>query len=233
MDGIVPVGTVPDEVLLLCGQPSNAPSAWWTPALARQSVADADRLVSATAALLEDRGLRDHATGELSGLLGEVAAVVADATLLLLLETDRGDGDVERRSIVASHERAVLDLQEADGGVHDLLLTGARSATELLAGLLTPVTAPSATVQDLAGRCSAAQVTAALPEAERFGTVRITRTALGADPVSHAVTVVDHPAGAVACWALPDGDVEVQVLDDDAAVDLALVLIGAELQVAA
>lgn len=230
---VTPVGAVPDEVLLLCGRPDPAPSAWWTPALDRRGQHDAARLVATMGELLTAQGVRDAATGELRGLLGEVAAVVADARVLLLLETERPGAAAERRSVVVAPDRAVLDLQDPEGGVHDLLLADPRSACALVAELLQPPVAsapPSGAVRALAGTRRAAEVVACLPVGERHATTRVVRTAGGADAVSHAVTVVHHPAGAVACWALPDGALEVQVLDDDLVTELALALLGAELE---
>lgn len=224
-DAVVPVGAVPDEVLLLCGRPDSVPSAWWTPTLVDHDPDTADRLVAAAADLLVEHGVRDPATGGLSGLLGTVAAIVADARVLLLLETERPGAPTERRSVVVAEHAAVLDRQDPDG-FHDLLLAGARATAALLADLLTPST--STAVAALTGRHAPAEVAAALPEHERTATIRITRVAAGDDPTAHMVTLVDHPDGAVACWAAPDGTVEVQQLDPDAATDLSLALLGAE-----
>lgn len=227
-DALVPVGAVPDEVLLLCGQPDSVPSAWWTPTLVDHDQDTADRLVAAAAELLVDHGVRDPATSELTGLLGVVAAIVADARVLVLLETERPAAGPERRSVVVAEHAAVLDRQEA-GGFHDLLLAGPRAAAALLADLLMPAAStPGPAVAALAGRHTTGEVAAVLPEHERTATVRVTRVTSGEDPVAHMVTLVDHPHGAVACWAAADGTVEVRPLDADTAIDLSLALLGAE-----
>lgn len=229
VDEVIPVGAVPDEVLLLCGQPESAPSAWWTPTLADHDQDAVDRLVAAAADLLAEHGVRDPDTGALTGPLGAVAAIVAEARVLLLLETERPDTGSERRSVIVAEHAAVLDRQDPDG-LHDLLLAGARATAWLLAELLTPTAATvSPATAALAGRRTPVEVARALPESERTATVRITRVAAGDDPVAHMLTVADHPHGAVACWAVPDGTVAVQPLDPDAAVDLSLALLGAEL----
>ncbi len=230
MDGVEAVGVVPDEVLLLCGRPSSAPSAWWSPALAELPDDAVGRLRDAAARMLDEAGARDGATGALTGPLGAVAAVVEAATVVLLVETERAD-EHERRSVVVAPDRALLDLQEPTTGFHDLLLADPAAASVLLCGLLADgLAAPTSRVQQLAGRRSIDEVLAVLPEPARRSTTRVVRSEHGpADAVAHSVTVIHHDDGSVACWALPDGDLAVVPLsDDDTVVDLALVLLGAE-----
>lgn len=216
---IVAVGQLPDEVLLLCGRPGSVPSAWWTPTLVEHDEAGLETALAAARDLLDELEVRDPDTGELRGLLGEVAAVVAAAELVVLLEAD----DDDRRAIVVAPDAALLDRQ--GDGVHELLLASPSAAVGLVADLLWTPVEPSDEVVALAGRRTPDEVAAVLPPAERTSR-RITRTTVG-DGV-HMVTVLAHPDGAVACWALPEGDLHVQVLDEAGAADLALVLLGAD-----
>lgn len=230
MDEVIPVGAVPDEVLLLCGRPGSMPSAWWTPTLVDDDQDTVDQLVAAAAGTLEAHGVRNAATGELTGPLGAVAAIVAEARVLLLLETEHADGSRERRSVIVAEHDVVLDRQDPDGS-HDLLLAGAQATAALLAELVAPsAAAASPAVAALAGRQTPAAVAAALPEHERTATVRITRVTAGDDAAAHMVTVVDHPNGAVVCGAAPDGTVQVQPLDPEGAVGLSLALLGAQVE---
>lgn len=219
MDGIIPVGAVPDEVLLLCGQPDSMPSAWWTPTLVESDDAQVEAALGAARDLLGDLDVRDPVTGELRGLLGGVAAVVAAAELVVLLDAD----DDDRRALVVAPEAAILDRQV--DGIHQLLLASPSAAVQLLAALLWTAVEPSGDVIALAGRRTPDEVVAVLPPSERT-TTRITRTTVGEGV--HLVTVLAHSEGAVACVALPEGDVHVQVLDETGAADLALVLLGAD-----
>lgn len=219
MDDLVAVGAVPDEVLLLCGRPASTPSAWWTPTLLEHDDAQVEAALGAARDLLDDLDVRDPVTGELCGLLGEVAAVVATAELVVLLDAD----DDDRRAVVVAPEAALLDRQV--DGVHELLLASPSAAVQLVADLLWTAVEPSGDVVALAGRCTPDEVAAVLPPSERTVT-RITRTTVGEGV--HLVTVLAHAQGAVACWALPEGDVHVQVLDEAGAADLALVLLGAD-----
>lgn len=230
-DDIVALGEVPDEVLLLCGRPASAPSGWWTPSLVDREPDEVEQLLGATRALLEENGVRDAVTGALEGPLGEVAAVVAAARVLVLLETQRPDGTCERRSMVVAEDRALLDRQDvAEEGFHELLLAGPQAAAALLAELLAASAPVGARVRALAGVRTAGEVAAVLPEDERTATTRVMRS-VADDPEAgaHMVTVVDHPHGAVACWARPDGSLFVHVLDEGAVVEVALALLGAEL----
>lgn len=230
MDGIEPVGVVPDEVLLLCGRPAAVPSGWWTPALAALPARESTALCATATDGLERIGVRDRATGALTGPLGDVAAVVAAAALLLLVETTRSDV-VERRSLVVAPDRALLDRQTATAGLHDLVLATPTAACVLLCGLLADgLAAPTAPVRDLVGRRTADEVLAVLPVGARRATLRVMRSRRGdPDGAGHACTVVHHDDGSVACWALPDGALEVVLLDgDDVVVDLAMTLLGAQ-----
>lgn len=230
MDEVVAIGEVTDAVLLLCGTPDSVPSAWWTPTLVDHTPEELDRLLAAMDWLLEDVGARDAATGRLVGPLGEVAGLVADARLVVLVETVAGPLRA-RRSVVVAEELALLDRQDVAEGLHDLLLATPRAAVGMLAELLAPARPPTPVVRQLAGRRSPAEVAAVLPEDERTATTRITRTVVARDDEPggvHMVTLVEHAAGTVACWALPDGDVHAQVVDEDGAVDVALVLLGAD-----
>lgn len=204
VDAVVPVGLVPDEVLLHCGRAASAPSAWWTPGLAGLSEDEVARRLAAAGDLLDDTGVRRPGTRELRGLLGEVAAVVAAATVLLLIESVGADAR-QRRSVVAAPDRALLDLQEPRTGLHDLVLAAPAAASVLLCELLAAGTG-------------------------RQETIRIVRTRRGgASDATHVVTVMHHDTGSVACWTLPDGDVHAVPLDhDEAVVDLALALLGVE-----
>lgn len=222
------VGVVPDEVLLLCGRPASAPSAWWTPSLVGLPSGETDRRLAAACGVLEDAGVRDPSTGRLAGLLGGVADIVATARLLLLLETAVG-GPAVQRSVVARSDRALLDLQAPHAGLHDLVLAGPAATAVLLCGLLadgmTPT--PSPAVRGLAGARTAADVATALSPTGHRSTTRIVRASRG-EAAAHLVTVVHHDEGSVACWASQRGDVLVDVLDGDGAVvDLALALLGA------
>lgn len=218
MAELTAVGVVPDEVLLLCGRPESVPSAWWTPRLDGLDEEAVDQLLDDARRTLDELGVRDPATGALRGLLAEVAAVVAGADVLLLL----AGSDGTRRAVIAAPDAAVLDLQVEDG--HDLLLATPRATARLVADLLWSGVEPSAAFRELAGTRTPAEVAAVLPEDER-ATLVVTRsdTVLGV----HLVTVLSHADGSVACWALPDDRVHVQVLDEDGAVDLALLLLGA------
>lgn len=220
MDDLVAVGGVPDEVLLLCGRPASTPSAWWTPTLLEHDDAQVESALGAARDLLDDLDVRDPVTGELRGLLGEVAVVVAAAEVVVLLDAD----DDDRRAVVVAPEAALLDRQV--DGVHELLLASPPVAVQLVADLLWTAVEPSGDVVALAGRRTPGEVAAVLPPSERT-TTRITRTTVGEGV--HLVTVLAHSEGAVACWALPEGDVHVQVLDETGAADLALVLLGADI----
>lgn len=227
--GVVAVGTVPDEVLLACGRPTAAPSDWWSPSLVDRPDHEVARLRTAAEAVLEDLGARAPDSGRLRGVLGGVADVVARARVLALLTTEQRGAGAVRRSIVAAPDRALLDLH--GDGVHDLLLAPPPTACSLLAALLAgdEVPPPSPAVTALAGRTEVATVDAVLPAASRTATTRIVRTATdrGLDPVAHAVTVVHHPDGVVACWAQPDGGLLVQVLEHERDVaDLAVWVLG-------
>lgn len=224
---VVAVGWVPDELLLLCGRPGSVPSAWWTPVLARHDEDEAARLVEVAAQVLDDASLRAE-DGMPGGMLGEVAAVVADARVVLLFEGVGPDGVAARRSVVAGEHRALLDVQDRATGLHDLLLCGPRATVALVAELLRPTAPPSRTVRELAGRRSPDEVAAMLPAGERHTTLRLSRARLGSEPTVHHATVVHHPAGAVVAWAAPGGLLEVEPLDEDGAVALAGVLLGAE-----
>lgn len=231
MQGVLGLGTVPDEVLLLCGRTESVPTAWWTPALVGRPEPEVARLRAATESSLDATGDRDAATGRPTGVLGAVADVVADASLLLLLETDSGHDEQQRRSVVVAPDRALLDLHGE--GVHDLLLATPAATSMLLSDLLAGDDVPVATsaVRALAGGRTIDEVDRVLPQRGRTATTRILRTAIGDDgegAVSHLVTVVHHPDGLVACWGLPGGWLSVQVLDGLEAVgDLATALLGA------
>ena len=226
-DEVVAVGWVPDELLLLCGRPGSVPSAWWTPVLASHDAAASSRLVAAAARLLDEAGLRAQ-DGTPAGVLGEVAAVVADARVVLLVEAVGADGTVGRRSVVAAEHRALLEVQDRADGMHDLLLCGPRATVALVAELLRPTAPPSPVVQELAGRRRPQEVAALLPTSGRHATLQLSRARLGEEPTVHHATVVHHPAGAVVAWAAPGGQLEVQPLDEDGAAVLAGVLLGAE-----
>ena len=236
MDEVVGIGEVTDEVLLLCGTPDSAPSAWWTPSLVDHAPDRLERLLAATEWLLQDVGAREPRTRRLVGPLGEVARLVADARLVVLVETaggpaGEGVGLRERRSVVVAEDLALLDRQDPAEGLHDLLVATPRAAVGLLADLLTPRQAPTPAVRSLAGRRTPGEVAATLPEGERIATTRITRTVVARDGEPggvHMVTLVEHDAGAAACWALPGGDVHVRVMDEDGPVDVALALLGAD-----
>lgn len=220
MVDVVAVGEVPDPVLLLCGRPGSTPSTWWTPSLADRSEAEVDAALAEARAFLDELGARDRTTGALRGLLGEVAAVVAAAEVVVLVDA----GGDERRSLVVAPDVALLDRHA--GGGHELLLAGPSATVGLLAELLWTGVEPTGSVAALAGRRTPRDVAEVLPVAGR-SCMRITRTTIGAGV--HLVTVLANGDGAVACWALPDGDVHVQVLDEAGAVDLALVLVGADI----
>lgn len=223
MEDLTAVGVVPDPVLLLCGRPASAPSRWWTPSLAGLDAAAVAATRRDAAADLDELGVRDPATGRLRGLLGTVAEVVAAARVVLLVD----GGPADRRSVVAAPEVALLDRQ-VEGG-HELLLAAPAAAvgllTELLAGVTSRAAGPTPEVLALAGRRQPHDVAAVLPPGAASRT-RITRTVVG-DGV-HLVTVVAGAPGAVACWALPDGGVHVQVLDRSGVIDLAVLLLGAD-----
>lgn len=224
MDELVAIGVVPDEVLLLCGKPSSAPSTWWTPSLVGREEDEVEALVGAA---------RDLVAADLrEGPLADVAAVVADARLLVLLRTTDLTGGVTRRSIVVGPDRALFDLQDADAGLHDLLLAAPAPAAMLLADVVAGPAGrtPSVDVVDLAGTRTADEVAAVLPEGERIETTTLVRVAADApEGTGHLATLVHHPSGSVACWSRPDGRVEVQVVaDEDAAAEVALGLLGAD-----
>lgn len=231
MQGVVGVGTVPDEVLLACGSAESVPTTWWTPSLVDRPRQDVARLRAAAESSLVTTGDRDAASGRLTGVLGAVADVVASASVLLLLETESGNSGPQRRSVVVAPERSLLDLHGE--GLHDLLLATPAATCMLLADLLAgaDLRVPTPAVRAVAGVRTVEEVEAALPSTGRTATTRIWRTAVDPDTdgaIAHIVTVVHHPMGVVACWALPAGQVMVHLLDDLEAVgDLALALLGA------
>lgn len=230
MDELVAVGSVPEPVVLLCGRPDSVPSAWWTPMLDGLDDHGA-ALVAEAAAMLEADGVRDPSTGALGGLLGEVAAVVADARSVLLLRTEHATGRTVQRAVVAAADRALCTRQDPADGAHDLLLASPTAAVQVLASFLVPPRPPTRRITALAGRRTPGEVAEALPEHERSTRTLLTHTDVGGEG-ARALTLVEHPAGTVVCWATPGGAVEVQPLDESAAVGLARWFLRADVAVA-
>lgn len=231
MDGLVSIGAVPDPVLLLCGRPGSMPSAWWTPSLAALGDGDAEQVMAEVATMADEEGLRDPTTGRPTGALGEVADVVGAAEVVLLLRTElAGDGPVQQRAVVAAPDRALFDLQVVGAGTHDLLLADPATAVQVLASFLVPDRPPQEPITRLAGRRTPGEVAAALPEDERTATTLLTHSVVG-DEGARALTLLEHPTGTAVCWATPGGSVEVQPLDEAAAIELAGWLLRAEAEV--
>jgi hypothetical protein len=128
---------------------------------------------------------------------------------------------------MAATDRVVFDLLHPDLGEHELLLATPSAAVQVLASFLVPDHPPSPRVLALAGRRTPQEVAAVLPERGRTATTVLTQTQV-AGAGARALTLVEHPAGTAVCWATPDGSVQVQPLDEAAAVELARQLLQAQ-----
>lgn len=226
LSGLVePVGLVPDEVLLLCGRPDGTPSSWWTPWLASADERDVPARRAAARDLLIDHGvLVDEHT--LTGLLGEVAAIVEGADLALLIEQDEpAVADPVRCSVLVTDDRALFDEQRGDVRLHDLCIAAPAGAVALLVGVLDPRDAgSSATPPEVV---AVDELVTRWPPDRRIATTRIVRADRSASTSMLVTVIEDAEDGLVCAIARDDRRVAVARLSPAAVVELARSLLGA------